>query len=99
MSRASKPAPPMKPGPLDDAYRQRDALRKLQRANGINNIETGSDRSLGIFFMRLGIAEVHEQSVPHVSRNIAVVLPNGFGCHRLVSDQQFAVLLGIHRLG
>src|SRR5262249_41934696 len=71
----------------------------VQHADGLNNAQACADSSLGIVFVRLGIAIVDQQAVPEVLRNIAVEALDDLCTRRLIGPDDLAVVFGVESSG
>src|SRR5215510_9908116 len=67
----------------------------MQISHGIENTEPSTDGSVRIIFMRLRIPKIHQQPVPKVLGNIAIVALDNFRTRRLIGTDDFPVLFGI----
>jgi hypothetical protein len=53
------------------------------------------DSSLGIIFVSLGIAKVHEESIPEELGNMSIVALDNVGTDPLVCTNDFPVVFGV----
>jgi hypothetical protein len=72
------------PGVDADAHGQLHPLvlcqTGIERSQRLHNTQTSAHGAAGVVFMRLGIAKIHQQTIPEVLRNMAVkALDNGGG--------------------
>ena len=78
-----------------DADAQPQPLRRFQRADGIDQGQSGPDRPLGVVLMRLRIAEIDQNPVAHVFGDKAVEAGDRVGDAAVVGADHLAQILGI----
>src|SRR6516162_9909769 len=82
-----------------NAESELDTLRLLQTSievsHGSKNSQTSSYCSLGIVFVRLRIAKVHQESIPEQLGDMPIKALNDFRASTLVRTDDFSILFGI----
>ena len=69
--------------------------RRLKPADRLDDREPGAYRTLGIIFVRLGIAEINEHAVAHVFRDKAGKAAHRIGDAAMLGGHDLAQILGI----
>ena len=67
----------------------------IQVSHGIENTQARTYRSLGIIFMGLGIAKVHEESIPEELGDVSIIALNHLRTHPLIRTDHIPVLFGV----
>src|SRR5438067_5931977 len=67
----------------------------IEVSHGSKNSQTSPYCSLGVIFMCLGIAEVHEESIPEELGDMPIVALDNFRTSRLIGTDDFPVLFGV----
>ena len=85
------------------AHRQSYALLRcqpgLEGGQGVEHPQPGPHRPLGIVFVRLRIAEVHEQAIPEVLGNGALKALDDGGAGGLIGADHLTVIFGVELPG
>jgi len=71
----------------------------IQVCHRSEDTQACSYRSLGIVFMGLGIAEVHQESIPQELSNVTVIASNHLNAGDLISTDHVPVVFGIELAG
>src|SRR5215468_2317306 len=80
-----------------------DTLRLMQTgtevAHGSQHSQTRPYSSLRIVFMRVGIAEIDEETIPEQLGDVPIVALDNLGTHLLIGTDDFPVLFGVEVAG
>src|SRR5262249_42243263 len=71
----------------------------IQVSQGSKNSQTSPYCSLGVIFMGLGIAEVHEETIAEELGDMPIVALDNLGTHPLICTHHLPVLFGIESAG
>ena len=71
----------------------------IQRPHGVENAQARPHRPLGVVFVRLGIAKVHQQAVAQVLGDIAVKALDHCGAGLLVGPHHLALVFRVELPG
>src|SRR6266699_983824 len=85
------------------SYCQGDAYglgeRCIQCAYGFHNTQSSTDGAMRIVLMRLGITEIHKQSVTKQLGDMPIVALDNVGTNPLIGTDHLPVLFGIELAG
>jgi hypothetical protein len=71
----------------------------IEVSHGIEDTQARAYCSLGIILMRLGIAEVHQESIPKELRNVTLIALNHLSTDALIRTDHVPVLFGVELAG
>ena len=87
------------PGRDTDAGLQRRAIGAFQAADGGDDFQPGPDRAFGRVFLRRWKAEIRQDAIAQILRDMAVVPADDRGASLAVLVQQAAHVLGVELTG
>ena len=71
----------------------------IELSQGLHHPEAGPHRPLSIIFMRLGVAEVDEQAIAQILRDMALEAGDHFGAGLLIGPHHLAPVFGVELAG
>jgi hypothetical protein len=71
----------------------------MQGSHGIENTEPSTDSPVGIVFMRVGIAKVHQETIPQELSNVPVIASNYLSTGGLIRTDYLSVLFWVELAG
>jgi hypothetical protein len=94
-ARADQVADDHQPGGDADAHLQRLARRRVEPADGVDDLQTGAHGAFGLVLVGARIAEIGQQPIAHELGDEAVMAGNDSGASLLIGANHFPHVLGI----